>query len=69
MTPLSILVITEGATEREVGRVLYEEGLLSQAARVEPTDWRSTIGSREGYEQVISALKEKKSHCPPYAQG
>ena len=69
MTPIPILVITEGATEREVGRVLYEEGLLSQSARVEPTDWRSTIGSREGYEQVILALKERNPIAPRMHNG
>jgi len=69
MTSISILVITEGATEREVGRVLYEEGLLSRSVRVEPTDWKSTIGSREGYKQVILALKERNPIAPRMHSG
>lgn len=51
-----IYVITEGATEREVGLVLYERRVLSQAARPRPPKWKSQFGSREGYEKVITAL-------------
>lgn len=31
-----ILVVTEGATEREVGNVLYERGILSNQAAPKP---------------------------------
>lgn len=52
-----ILIVTEGATEREVGKVLYERGLLDNSARPRPPDWRSLFGgSREGYHQVVEAL-------------
>ena len=55
--PTEILIVTEGATEREVGKVLYERGLLDNSARPRPPDWRSLFGgSREGYHQVVEAL-------------
>jgi len=56
MTPAKIYIITEGLTEREVGRVLHEKSILSKQGTPRPPNWRSTIGSREGYEQVIRAL-------------
>jgi len=53
-----IYFITEGATEREVGRVLYERGLLQGA---EPRPGFSRKGydrvRREGYDNVINAMK------------
>ncbi len=56
-----IHLVTEGATERQVGKVLYgDHGLLSDRAQPMPRDWRSIYGkSREGYEQVIKALREE----------
>jgi hypothetical protein len=60
-----IHVITEGATEREVGHVLRERGILSKRAKPKPPDWRSTVGSREGYTQVINNLKSDKNPLGP----
>ena len=55
--PIDIFVVTEGATEREVGKVLYNRNLLNQNGKVNPRDWKSVYGqSREGYGQVIKAL-------------
>lgn len=55
-----IHVIMEGATEREVGKVLREQGILSQRAEPEPPDWTSHFGkSREGYEQVIGTMQKQ----------
>lgn len=51
-----ILVVTEGATEREVGKVLYERGILSNQAAPKPPRWRSNLGSREGFNNVMTAL-------------
>ena len=60
MSSVEILVITEGATEREVGKVLWDRNILSQTASPKPPGWKSPFrGPREGYEQVISALKER----------
>lgn len=56
MNPVEIIVITEGATEREVGRVLWQRGILSNRGKPQPPNWKSEIGSREGYDQVIQAL-------------
>ncbi|MCS7288756.1 MAG: hypothetical protein RMJ55_17305 [Roseiflexaceae bacterium] len=53
-----ILVVTEGATEREVGRVLYERRILSNQAAPKPPQWRSNFGSREGFDNVVKALKD-----------
>jgi len=64
MTQREILIITEGATEREVGMVLRERKILSPQGIPKPPDWKSVIGSREGYEQVIKALKEKNPIAP-----
>lgn len=53
-----ILVITEGATERKVGKMLHERGVLSQRAEPRPANWRSQLGgSREGYHSVISGFR------------
>ncbi len=58
---VKIIVITEGATEREVGKVLYQRGILSRYGTPSPPDWRSIFGqSREGYNQVI----QKLAHYP-----
>ena len=55
--PVDILFVTEGATERAVGKVLYERRLLNQDGRPHPPGWTSLYGrSREGYDQVIEAL-------------
>ncbi len=60
MAGMEILIVTEGATEREVGKVLHDRGILSPAAKPRPAGWISPLGQRrEGYEQVIGALKEK----------
>lgn len=56
---IEILVITEGATEREVGKALYEKGVLSPHGKPQPPEWKGLVGSREGYENVIRALREK----------
>lgn len=54
---VKILVITEGATEREVGKVLYDRGLLNKQGQPKPPNWKSAFGqNREGYDQVIKAL-------------
>lgn len=53
-----ILVITEGATERQVGKMLHEREVLSQRAEPRPPNWRSQLGgSREGYHPVISGFR------------
>lgn len=49
-----ILVITEGATEREVGRVLYSRAVLSQQASPKPPDWKGQ--QREGAEQILKQM-------------
>ncbi|PMP74550.1 MAG: hypothetical protein C0184_14930 [Chloroflexus aggregans] len=53
-----IHVVTEGATEREVGRVLHKRGILSAKGKPKPPQWRG-MGKREGFEQVIQALKDQ----------
>ncbi len=54
---VEIIVITEGATEREVGKVLYDRKIMNQVAKPRPPDWKSVFGhKREGYNQVIEAL-------------
>jgi hypothetical protein len=57
-----IYIITEGATEREVGNVLYNngKGVLNPAGKPKLPEWRTTVGSREGYEQVIQTMREKR---------
>lgn len=50
-----IHVVTEGATERVVGKVLHERSILSRKATPKPLDWK---GGHEGYDRVIQALKE-----------
>lgn len=55
---IEIRVVTEGATEREVGRILYERGILSNQAAPKPPQWRSKFGGREGFENVITALND-----------
>ncbi|RMG19696.1 MAG: hypothetical protein D6732_29540 [Methanobacteriota archaeon] len=64
MNGIPILIITEGATEREVGKVLWERGVLSQVGIPKPPNWKSMIGSREGYEQVINALAKDNPIAP-----
>ncbi len=55
---MNIHVITEGATEREVGKVLHGREILSKRGAPKPPNWkRSDTGSREGYDKVIGALK------------
>lgn len=51
---IEIFVITEGATEREVGKVLYERAILSQQARPKPPDWKGQ--QREGAEQILRGM-------------
>lgn len=54
---IDIFFVTEGATERAVGKVLYNRGLLNQNGTPLPPNWTSIFGkSREGYGQVIEAL-------------
>ncbi len=54
---VDIFVITEGLTEREVGKVLYEKGMLLRDGKPKPPNWTSIFGrSREGYSQVVEAL-------------
>jgi len=48
-----ILIITEGATEREVGKVLYDEEILSKQALLRLP---SNIRNREGYDAVVDIL-------------
>ena len=52
-----IFIVTEGRTEREVGKVLCQRGLLRGANPKSP-NWRSPFGPREGYNQVIGALAQ-----------
>lgn len=55
---MEIHVITEGATEREVGRVLHKRSLLSMQGTPKLPQWeRPRGGSREGYDQVIGGLR------------
>ena len=55
---MDIHVITEGATEREVGKVLHERFLLSKQGTPRPPTWKRTSrGSREGYDQVMDGLR------------
>ena len=42
-----IFVVTEGATEREVGKVLYDGKILSHEAKPQLPEWSSTMGSQE----------------------
>lgn len=58
---MNIHIITEGATEREVGKVLHERSLLSKQGTPKPPEWKRTRGgSREGYDQVIGGLRGKE---------
>jgi len=67
MATPAIHIVTEGATERVVGKMLYDDppegrNLLSHAASPRPRDWKSLYGrSREGYGQVIEALREDEN--------
>ena len=57
--PINILIVTEGATERVVGKALYERKLLNQNGVPKPPNWKSYFGqSQEGYDQVIEALAQ-----------
>jgi hypothetical protein len=58
---IEIRVVTEEATEREVGRVLHERGILSKKAVPKPPQWRSHFGSREGFDTVMTALIESNT--------
>jgi len=58
MPPRSIHIITEGATERVVGKKLYDCLILSHDATPKPQQWKSEYGSREGYEQVIALMQK-----------
>ena len=69
MNGTEILVITEGATERAVGKVLWERRILSPAGTPRPPDWKSVVGTREGYEQVIGSLKEENPIAPLVSDG
>lgn len=51
-----ILIITEGATEREIGKVLYERAVLSQQASPKPPNWKGQ--QREGTEQVLKHTRD-----------
>ncbi len=51
----TIYVVTEGATERIVGKVLHERGILSGKAQPRPPQWRGMSG-REGFNQVMQSL-------------
>lgn len=62
--PIEIFVVTEGRTEREVGRVLHKHGLL-QRALPKPPGWRSPLGPREGYEQVVEMLAKDSAILQP----
>ncbi len=54
----TIHVFTEGATERWVGKVLWERGILNQQATPKPPNWSPPAGtSREGLDQVLNKLK------------
>jgi hypothetical protein len=64
-----IIVIAEGATERIVGKVLYDNKILSHNAKPSSPDWTSRTGSREGFDQVIKALKEKNPIAPKVRGG
>lgn len=55
-----IFVITEGATEREVGRILHQRGILSQQGVPRPPQWKNPIGRREGFDQIIAKLTEER---------
>lgn len=55
-----IFVITEGATEREVGRILHQRGILSQQGVPKPPHWKNPIGRREGFDQIIAKLTEER---------
>ncbi len=56
MEPVIIHVITEGATERETGKVLQKQGILGGAIP-KPPEWKGLVSGREGYDQVIAKLK------------
>lgn len=58
---MKIHVITEGATERLVGKVLYDRDVLSKQASPQPQRWRSPWDtSRDGYDQVVHQMREKR---------
>ena len=72
--PINILIVTEGATERVVGKTLYRRRLLNQNGRPHPPNWESVFkqGSkskkqkdkktknqiREGYDQIIKLFAQ-----------
>lgn len=53
MSRAEVLIITEGATEREVGNVLYQKGILHNGLTPRPP---SGIRPREGYNAVVDIL-------------
>jgi len=60
----TIHVITEGATERQVCRILYQKDILSQKAKPRNERWRSLFKDleSEGYEQVIAKLRGEEGY-------
>ncbi len=53
-----IYIFTEGATERWVGKILRDRGMLNQQAIPKPADWSTRPRTeREGFQQVLGALK------------
>ncbi len=56
----TIYVFTEGATERWVGKVLWNRHILDRQASPKPDDWSPSTGtSRDGFEQVLNRLTGK----------
>ena len=53
MSPAEVLIIAEGATEREVGNVLYQKGILHNGLT---SRLPSGIRQREGYDAVVDIL-------------
>jgi hypothetical protein len=53
VSPAEVLIIAEGATEREVGNVLYQKGILHNGLT---SRLPSGIRQREGYDAVVDIL-------------
>ncbi len=58
MSRAEVLIITEGATEREVGNVLYQKGILHNGLTPRPP---SGIRPREGYNAVVDILTNENN--------
>ena len=58
MSPAEVLIIAEGATEREVGNVLYQKGILHNGLTYRLP---SGIRPRQGYDAVVDILTNENN--------